>query len=204
MSNRQYPPVLAYHLIWTAYGTWLSNDPRGSGSRKNVAEKLVALGEVHFGRKAIQPRRSVVRDFYEQAEDLLKHDVICFDERQRVAIAAAFADVIRSTPYTCYACAIMPDHVHLVIRKHRHRAEEMIERLQEASRWRLIADGLVPATHPVWTLGGWKRFLDSTERIVRTVAYAEGNPDKEGLAPQKWSFVTPYDGWPYKRGRRLC
>ena len=26
------PLVIAYHLIWTAYGWWLPNDPRGSGS----------------------------------------------------------------------------------------------------------------------------------------------------------------------------
>jgi REP element-mobilizing transposase RayT len=35
-------------------------------------------------------------------------------------IGSAFAGVMRDTPFTCYACAIMPDHVHLVIRKHRH------------------------------------------------------------------------------------
>ena len=27
------PIVIAHHLIWTVYGTWLPNDPRGSGSR---------------------------------------------------------------------------------------------------------------------------------------------------------------------------
>ena len=30
---RTNPVVIAYHLIWTAYGTWLPNDLRGSGSR---------------------------------------------------------------------------------------------------------------------------------------------------------------------------
>ncbi len=26
---RQNPIVVAYHLVWTAYGMWLPNDPRG-------------------------------------------------------------------------------------------------------------------------------------------------------------------------------
>ena len=26
-----HPIVIAHHLIWTAYGWWLPNDPRGSG-----------------------------------------------------------------------------------------------------------------------------------------------------------------------------
>jgi hypothetical protein len=36
--------VIACHLIWTAYGSWLPNDPRGSGSRRVVAPQLVDLG----------------------------------------------------------------------------------------------------------------------------------------------------------------
>jgi len=45
----------------------------------------------------------------------------------------------------------MPDHVHILIRKHKHSAEEMIELLQNASRWALIEAHLRPTDHPVWT-----------------------------------------------------
>jgi hypothetical protein len=89
----------------------------------------------------------------------------------------------------------MPDHVHLVIRKHRHLAEEMIERLQLASRLRLSDSGLAPADHPVWTSGGWKVFLDSPIAVRGRVAYVEGNPQKARLGRQRWPFVTAYDGW---------
>ena len=194
--------VLAYHLIWTAYGTWLPNDPRGSGSRSVVASWLAPLGAVHFGRKAVQPRRSIVQDFYGRASGLLQQPVIRFDAAQREVIAAAFAEVVRATPYMCYACAVMPDHVHLVIRKHRRNAEEMIDDLQCASRSRLSAESLIPPVHPAWTNGGWKRYLDTPERIRRTVQYVEGNPAKEGLAPQTWPFVDAYDGWSFSRRER--
>jgi hypothetical protein len=126
--------VIAYHLIWTAYGTWLPNDLRGSGSRVVISKKLAALGPAHLGRKRVQPPRNEVRHFYAEAEPMLAHPVIRFDATQRMAIGATLAEAVDSTPYTCWACAVMPDHVHVVIRKHRHRAEEMVERLQEATR----------------------------------------------------------------------
>lgn len=53
MATRQKPMVIAYHLCWTAYGCWLPNDPRGSGSEVVRSERLAALGEPHLGRKAI-------------------------------------------------------------------------------------------------------------------------------------------------------
>ncbi|MCH8044719.1 MAG: transposase [Planctomycetes bacterium] len=39
-----------------------------------------------------------------------------FSNEQIDIIAGAFTEVVSEQPYTCYACAIMPDHVHLVIR----------------------------------------------------------------------------------------
>src|SRR5262245_6645731 len=38
------PLVIAYHLIWTGYGRWLPNDPRGSGSIKVLAAVIAELG----------------------------------------------------------------------------------------------------------------------------------------------------------------
>jgi hypothetical protein len=43
--------VIAYHLVWTIYGTWLPNDPRGSGSHFIAAPLLAELGKLRFGRK---------------------------------------------------------------------------------------------------------------------------------------------------------
>lgn len=47
--------VAGYHLVWTAYGWWLPNDPRGSWSQDIRVEKIEPLGEQHYGRKAKQP-----------------------------------------------------------------------------------------------------------------------------------------------------
>jgi REP element-mobilizing transposase RayT len=193
--------VIAYHLIWTGYGWWLPNDPRGSGSHTIRNPVLHELGELHLGRRRIQPAGKVVREFYERAHSLLKHPVISFDDSQFECIAAAFAHVIATQNYTCYACAIMPDHLHILIRKHKHRAEEMIERLQDQSRVDLCAAGLLPFDHPVWTKNsGWKVFLDSPDDIWRTINYIDDNPLRARRPAQRWSFVTPYNDWPLHKG----
>ncbi len=195
------PIVIAYHLIWTAYGWWLPNDPRGSGSRTIASNVLADLGALHYGRKHVQPSGGDVCRFYERATDLLKHSLLKFDTESRDEIAIAFAEVIYDERYTCYACVIMPDHVHLLIRKHKHQAEQMIEKLQNASRLRLHFTGHRPADHPVWTGGGgWKVFLDRPESVRRTIAYIEKNPLSAGLPKQQWSFVKVYDNWPLHPG----
>lgn len=195
------PLVIAYHLIWTAYGWWLPNNPRGSGSRVLRNDILEPLGEIHYGRKKLQPASRDVRHFYEQAAALLRHPLLCFDENARQEIAFAWEETIESERYTCYACVILPDHVHILLRKHKHQAEEMIEVLKTAGRTRLLAGGCWPADHPVWTGGGgWKVFLDHPDDVRRTINYIDANPRRAGLAEQRWGFVKPYDGWPLHPG----
>jgi REP element-mobilizing transposase RayT len=192
--------VIAYHLIWTVYGSWLPNDLRGGGSRAVASRKLAALGDVHFGRKREQPPRGAVREFYADAEPMLVHPVIRLDEAQQAVVGTCLGEVIAATPYTCWACAVMPDHVHLVMRKHRDTAEEIIERVQEATRDGLNRKRLVPAGHPVWTVGGWKTFLDSADAVRSCIAYVERNPSREGMVRQTWPYVVKYDGWPFRPG----
>lgn len=189
--------IIAYHLIWTAYGWWLPNDPRGSGSHFVLKDILAELGELHFGRKRIQPAGHMVRKFYEKAAERLHYPLLTFDEAQREEIAVAFAQVIDEQHYTCYACAIMPDHVHMLIRKHRQKSEEMIEHFRQKSRHRLMELGHRSRVHPIWTAGhGWTVYLDTPEEIWRAIGYIRKNPIKIRLPKQNWGFVTPYDGWP--------
>jgi REP element-mobilizing transposase RayT len=195
------PLVIAYHLIWTAYGWWLPNDPRGSGSKRVCSNVIAELGELHHGRKKVQPAGREVQQFYQQAEGILKYPLLTLDASARDEIAYAFGQVIEDQRYTCYACAIMPDHVHILIRKHKHQAEEMMAALKEISRARLCATGHRPSDHPTWTsVGGWKVFLDHPEEVRRTIKYIENNPLPLGLAAQRWSFVKVYDGWPLHLG----
>ena len=128
------------------------------------------------------------------------HPLLEFGATEVKFIADAFADAMKQFKYTCYACAIMPDHVHLLIRKHKHLAEEMIANLQIASRLRLREQGLRQFDHPLWGGPGWKVFLDNPEHIWRTINYIELNPVKIGHPKQSYSFVIPYNNWPLHSG----
>lgn len=197
------PIVIAHHLIFTAYGWWLPNDPRGSSSHTIRIDLIGELGDLHFGRKRVQPAGGEVAAFYGEAATRLRHDLRMFDNRDRKMIAEAFAQVIEAQRYTCWACAIMPDHVHVIIRKHRDQAEEMIANLQDLSRLRLRATARFDAIHPIWGGPGWKVFLDHPGEVRRTVKYVEDNPRKwyaGSLPDQRWPFVVPYDGWPLHEG----
>lgn len=187
--------VAGYHLIMSPYACWLSNDPRGSSSHEIRKDVLAELGELHYGRKKVQPAREELREFYETAEPLLRHEVLRFTNEEVVLLGQYFAKTVHKHRYTCYGCAILNDHVHLLIRKHKHIAETMIEHFQEESRANFIQAGLRRPMHPVWGGPGWKVFLNTREDIERTIRYIVANPIKAGMGPQRWEFVQRYDGW---------
>lgn len=196
-----HPLVIAYHLVWTAYGWWLPNDPRGSFSKEIRNDIIAELGELHYGRKKVQPAGRVIREFYNEARPRLQHPLLSFDGPARQEIATSFAQVIEQERYTCYACAIMPDHVHILIRKHKHLAEDMMEKLKVASRAHLVHTNHRDADHPTWTAGGgWKVFLEHPDEVRRTSRYIEENPVKIGLPVQRSPFVKAYDNWPLHPG----
>jgi hypothetical protein len=198
-SNRQ--PVIAHHLIWTLYGHWLPNDLRGSGSEDFYDDKFEPLGPIHHGRRPehLQPSRRELREFHRQAEPLLNFPRFWIDDAKRQALSNAFAKVIAGRKYTAWACAILSNHAHMVIRRHRDGAREI---------WRQIANGSIDALHqfadvgndhPVWSLRPYKVFLRTPGEIRGRIAYVHRNPKRENLAPQRFEFVVPYNNWPFHK-----
>ncbi|MEE9212944.1 MAG: hypothetical protein V3U29_09840 [Phycisphaeraceae bacterium] len=95
----------------------------------------------------------------------------------------------------------LPDHVHMVARRHHYRIEQIVGRLKGKASEQLAAD----ARHPFqdladssgrrpspWARKGWNVYLNTDRDICRAVTYVEQNPVKEGKQPQRWSFVTPF------------
>ena len=186
--------VVAAHLILTGYGHWLPNDPRGSGSSAVRKTELRELGDIHFGRKRVQPPRETLRGFYREAEPKLMHQAVWFDTPARDAMAQAVGQVISQNGYTCWALAILRNHLHAVIRTHRDKAEVMLEKLGAGTRERLHAVQAVPPAHPVWSERPYKVFLKSRQDVVGRIRYVRDNPMKEGLPPQDWGCVVPFTG----------
>jgi hypothetical protein len=184
--------VVGYHLIWTAYGWWLPNDPRGSSSHEIRVERIAALGELHHGRQRVQPSSPELRRFYEDARAALKHELLTFSAAATSVVAEAFAAVVAERGYTCYACAIMPDHVHALIRRHRERAEEMIARLQQVSRAALIAAGARRRAPRLGRAGveGVPQHpgRHGTDRRLRPQQPGQGGPPRSGVVVREAVF----------------
>ena len=194
--------VLAYHTIFSTYGFWLPNDPRGSWSDFVRSWELVRFGKA----TKVETTRSVANvshdhDLRQRAKEALRYPPVVFTGRQALSVGKAFAQAAAESRYVIHACTIMPEHVHMVIARHEHPIERIVGHLKARATQQLGADGLHPlhafargdaAPPSPWGRRGWHVYLDDTEGINRAVRYVESNPEKEGKPPQKWSFVTPW------------
>ncbi len=196
--------IQAAHLIFSAYGFWLSNDPRGSWSDFVRSWELL-----RFGRATkIEERCSVAGRGHNAAlraaaKSALMYPPVIFSGVQAAAISYGFADVVRRTACAVYACAIMPDHAHLVVGRHPYSIQQLGNLLKGGATSSLRKHGLDPfaafsdvpkgrARPSPWAQKFWKVWLDSPDDIHRSVKYVNDNPLKAGLRPQHWAFVVTY------------
>jgi REP element-mobilizing transposase RayT len=188
-------------MIWTLYGHWLPNDLRGSGAVELRDEKFEPLGPIHHGRKPkqLQPSRKELRKFHKQAEPLLDYSRFWIDDAKRQALRGAFAQVIATRKYAVWACAILSNHAHLVIRRHRDDALTMWEVFADEARTRLSLFAEIDADHPIWSSRPYKVFLRTPDEVRGRIQYVEHNPAKEGFERQHYDFVQPYNNWPFHK-----
>jgi REP element-mobilizing transposase RayT len=191
--------IVGYHVIFSTYGFWLPNDPRGSWSDFVGSWELFRYG----GATKTNETRSLAhnrhdRELRKAAKQVLKYPPVKFSGLQARAVARGFAGYVRRTGFPVWACAIMPDHVHLVVGKPRMRVEQLVIQLKGEATRQLEREGIHPlggskvkgARMPkCWVRGEWKVFLDA-EDVPRAIRYVENNPLKEGKKRQKWSFVS--------------
>jgi len=195
--------VIGSHLIISAYGFWLPNDPRGSWSEFIGAWELLRFG---WATK-VETHRSVAHVPHDRrtrlaAKKVLKYPEVRFNGVQARAIGRGFAARATESNIAIWACAILPDHAHLVIAHHRYKVEQVSNLLKGAATLRLAEEGVHPlAATPrrdgrlptPWGRGEWKVFLFTPTDVRRAVAYVESNPAREGLPRQRWKFVRPYE-----------
>jgi REP element-mobilizing transposase RayT len=193
---------IAFHVILSTYGFWLPNDPRGSWSRfirspviRREGPPIMAEGRrsVAHARHDIAKRRA--------AKLALRRPAVVLTGQQAVAIGQGFQERTTTSGYSVHACAIMPDHVHLVVMRHRYKVEQVIRALRQSASVALVDAGLHPFVSDrtpsgrlpsVWSRGLWKVFLFSDADIRRSIRYVEDNPVRSGLRRQCWSFVRPF------------
>lgn len=123
---------------------------------------------------------------------------------QARAVGRGFASILPVIGLKVHDCAVMPDHVHMVIERHRCLLiEEIIAFLKRAATRSLTREGIHPLQScqrrsgrvpSPWVEDGWFRYLSDCEAVEDAIDYVERNPPKIGLPPQRWRFVTPYRG----------
>ncbi|QNN21950.1 hypothetical protein HED60_06590 [Planctomycetales bacterium ZRK34] len=182
--------VIASHVIFCAYGFWLPNDPRGSWSDVVAAWELLRFGRA----TTTDTRRSVAgaqHDIQQRrlAKRALKYPHVSFTGTQALTISRGFAKAITESDYRVHACAILPEHVHMVIARHADRTVERIVGHLKGRATQALVDADWPKGRPVWAERCWKVFLDDDRDVHRAIDYVNQNPIKERKPPQTWSFI---------------
>jgi REP element-mobilizing transposase RayT len=197
--------MLGQHLIFTTYGFWPPNDPRGSGSARVRAQHVHEAGgpatKVHTRASlATRPHDFRIRRAINES---LKYPAVQLNGLQAQAVGRGFVEICRKVELTIHALAILPDHVHVVVAAHKFDGDELIACLKRAGTRALNEAGLHPLAafsrtsgkHPCpWGGKGWKVFLDSPTEVRSRIRYVEENPEKAGFRRQHWSCVVPYLG----------
>jgi REP element-mobilizing transposase RayT len=115
-----------------------------------------------------------------------------FTGRLAREVALAIKDVAGAKRLAVFACAVMPDHVHLVLRTSRWTPVQILASCRARASRRLHEADLWPADRPIWGKGRWVVDLDSAADVLTRIHYVEQNPIKAGLPPQRWSFLQPF------------
>ena len=199
--------IHAYHIILPMYGFWLPNDPRGSWSDFVRSWELAkfAKATISCDRSQLPELTTAQRQQRTIAKNALKYPAVSLSGTQALSIGNGFARKVASSRYTVWACAILPEHTHLVIARHRYKVEQIANLLKGAATRNLVNDNIHPFQDfpdergklpHVWASRLWKVYLDSELAIEEAIHYVEQNPIKEGLPKQHWNFVSPFQGIP--------
>ena len=193
---------LGLHLVWGCYGFWLPNDPRGSWSRYVGGRRLYDAGG---GATTVSTRRSLAKDHHDRrlrtlTKAQLADPPVRLSGTQAREAALGVAAAAGELGLAVWAMCVMPDHVHLVCPESGHDAKLLIGRLKSFATRRVNAAGpeLRPGRTP-WVRGGWFVSLATKADVRRAIAYVNANPPRDGLPPQRWSFVRAFEDQPCAR-----
>jgi REP element-mobilizing transposase RayT len=181
--------VIGYHVIFSTYGFWLPNDPRGSWSEFIGKWELLRFGPA----TKTNVRRSVAAVQHDSgrriaAKAALRYAPVMLTGLQVRAVGRGFARYIEKSGLTVWACSIMPQHVHMVVGRHSFDVEYAVNQLKGHATRQLRTENVHPPS-ACWVRGHWRVFLNMPQDIERAIQYVERNPEKDGLPPQRWPFV---------------
>ena len=117
---------------------------------------------------------------------------------QARAVGRGIAKYVQKAALLVWACAILPDHVHLVVGRLEMTVEQLVIQFKGSATELLLAENLHPfqhqrdklgRPHKCFARGQWKVYLGA-EDVPRAIQYVEKNPEKEHLPRQHWKYVS--------------
>ena len=129
------------------------------------------------------------------AKRALTYEPVMLSGLQARAVGRGIAGAVADSKYMPYACCVMPDHVHVVVRTHLNKPKQIIGHFKGRATQRLKAENIHPlAQHDgpptPWARGGWFVHLDDEDDVLAAIEYVNRNPLEAGLPKQNWSFVV--------------
>src|SRR5262249_62083539 len=82
----------------------------------------------------------------EAARRALKYPPVTLTGRQALAVGEGFRRFARKSGLGVWACSILPEHVHLVLARHRYKIEQAVSLLKGEATRRLLEAGIHPMT----------------------------------------------------------
>ena len=151
---------------------------RGGVDRRTFGNLSFAIlvRRILVARK-INPHAMSCERSFAKPNPLLNHPIRWFEEETRQKIACAFAEVVKLFGYTVFACAILRNHAHLVVRTHKSdNSETMWDHFTQSAAEVLRGSSAFGDDHPVWSKRPYKVFLKSSTEIRTRIGYVERNP----------------------------
>ena len=189
--------LVAHHCVLSAYGFWLPNDPRGSWSTAIFSDALFRAAGSATKTTSRRSLAAIPHDASRRraGKAALKYPPVCFNGIQARAIARGFSTAIAQGGYRLFACAILPEHVHVVVAHDARKIEAVVGHLKRRATLRLLAENIHPfqgrsPLPSVWAEKEWDVEVPA-DQLQAAIRYVEENPVKAGLPRQKWWFVKP-------------
>jgi REP element-mobilizing transposase RayT len=160
-------PILAYHLIWTTYGTWLPGDERGWIKKKTL------------GIQAPNPKR------HDAASALMEEDPVILTRIQRDVVEKTIAKHCNVRGWTLHAVNVRSNHIHVVVTADKDEDVVMDQFKAWCSRGLSDHAGLAePVAYKAgrrrwFTEGGDKELIDNEQYLENAIRYVNEGQDKK-------------------------
>ena len=151
--------TLAYHLVWTTYGTWLPGDARGW---------------VRWGEGGVLP---VDRTLEQESRARMAESPVILSESQRALVEHTIGAHCRLRGWFLHAASARSNHVHVVVSADRAARTVRDQFKAWCSRRLSDAAGLETAMakgggrRRWFTEGGAERTIDTEEYLANAIQY---------------------------------